>query len=325
MQQRPASKPSHAVTVTLNPAIDQTLQIPRFAAGRVNRVQRVSEHPGGKGVNVAAALSDFGVGVAVTGFLGRENAGSFEAMFADRGLKDRFIRIPGQTRTGIKITDSVGRQTTDINFPGLAPRRSDVVALTRILHGLASPGRWFVLSGSLPPGLDTRTYARLVAVLKKGGARVVLDTSGEPLRAAVQERPDIIKPNREELEALVGRKLSGTADIVRAVRPLLAMGIEVAVVSLGEQGACFVTPERSVIARPPKVEVASTVGAGDAMVAGLVVAQLKGKSLEDTARMATAFSLEVVTRGQSGLGSRAAIGRWAQRVTCTNTMHRTKR
>jgi 1-phosphofructokinase len=317
MSKRHPNEPIEVVTVTLNPAIDQTLDIPEFAAGKVNRVRNSCARPGGKGVNVAAALSDFKVSVGVTGFLGRDNAAGFEVMFAARRIEDHFIRVPGQTRTGIKIADAALQQTTDINFPGLAPRRADLSALTRTLDRLAAPGRWFVLSGSLPPGLDAGTYARLVARLRKSGAKILLDTSGEPLRQAIEAWPDIIKPNVHELEALVGRRLTGVPSIVRAVRPLLARGIEMAAVSMGEKGACFVTPEQCVVALPPKVKVKSTVGAGDAMVAGILAARLVGASLETTARMATAFALEVLTRGQSGLSSKNAVGRWAKCVVCT--------
>src|SRR4051812_1333621 len=116
------------VTVTLNPAIDQTLTIPGFAAGRVNRVAESRSHAGGKGVNVACFLADLGVDVAATGFLGAENPGLFEAAFAAHGIADRFLRIPGSTRIGLKIVDDHA-ETTDINFPGLAPTREDLAEL----------------------------------------------------------------------------------------------------------------------------------------------------------------------------------------------------
>ena len=311
-----------AVTVNLNPAIDQTLQIRGFAPDKVNRVEEASSCPGGKGVNVAVALADFGVPVAVTGFLGRDNAEGFEAMFARKRICDRFIRIPGQTRTGIKICDPERRQTTDINFPGLAPRRSDLATLRQTLKQVAAPGRWFVLSGSLPPALDSDTYAALVALLKRNGARIILDTSGEPLRRAVQAHPHIIKPNIHELESLIGERPADVGDIVEAARRLLSAGMERGVVSMGKEGACFVTQDECIVAVPPQVHVKSTVGAGDAMVAGVLAAQIAGLSLEDTARVATAFSIEVVTRGQSGLRSRASVRRWASSVVSSSVLTR---
>ncbi len=153
-------KDTSVVTVTLNPAIDQTLSIPGFAAGRVNRVAESRSHAGGKGVNVACFLADLGVepGIEViaTGFLGTENEEIFAETFAQKGITDRFVRLPGSTRVGIKIVD--GAETTDINFPGLTPTEEDLEKLFQAMAGLAEPGRWFVLSGSVPAGVP---YGRL--------------------------------------------------------------------------------------------------------------------------------------------------------------------
>ncbi|NOK59025.1 MAG: 1-phosphofructokinase [Chloroflexi bacterium AL-W] len=117
------------VTVTLNPAIDQTVVIPHFAVGQVNRVEHTMVQPGGKGVNVATFLADYGHQVGVTGFLGRANDGTFENLFHEKRIRDQFVRIAGQTRTGIKITDPAQHQTTDINFPGQLPTALDVEKL----------------------------------------------------------------------------------------------------------------------------------------------------------------------------------------------------
>ncbi len=136
------------VTVTLNPAIDQTVTIPNFAVGTVNRVEQMQQNPGGKGVNVAAVLADAGHSVAVSGFLGRENDASFTALFEQKRIADRFVCIAGQTRVGIKIVDPSQRQTTDINFPGQAPTPAELATLFQTLLGL--DGAWFVLAGSLP-------------------------------------------------------------------------------------------------------------------------------------------------------------------------------
>jgi 1-phosphofructokinase len=139
------------VTLTLNPAIDQTVTIPSFAAGAVNRVERVRQDPGGKGVNVASALADAGHRVAVTGFLGRDNAVPFETLFAAKGIDDHFVRIAGQTRVGIKIVDPLQQQTTDLNFPGQAPTAADCAELVARLAALDTP--WVVMAGSVPPGV----------------------------------------------------------------------------------------------------------------------------------------------------------------------------
>ncbi len=304
-----ANQNSDVVTVTLNPAIDQTVTIPNFAAGKVNRVEQTQWHPGGKGVNVAAALADYGHDVAVTGFLGRDNSGAFEVLFAQKHIDDRFLRIAGQTRIGVKITDPVQQQTTDVNFPGPAPTTSDIAALLRQLASLAAQDcRWFVLAGSLPPGVDLGIYRDIISALKRNGCRVLLDTSGEALQLALEAAPQIVKPNLHELETLVGVSLPTESAIVDATGKLLERGVKLVVVSMGAQGACFVSADAVVIARPPKVQVKSTVGAGDAMVAGIIASQLAELPLTECARLATAFSLDALTRVESGLGSPSAIG-----------------
>jgi 1-phosphofructokinase len=294
-----------AVTVTLNPAIDRTVTISNFAAGKVNRVEVVSDNPGGKGVNVASALADYGRTVAVTGFLGADNAASFESLFQRKSIADRFVRIPGRTRVGIKITDPVQSQTTDINFPGPEPAPGALEGLRKEIEALDAP--WFVLAGSLPPGVDAGIYGEFVTALKARGRGVLLDTSGDPLQGAVEAAPRIVKPNIHELEDLLGRPLAGVEEILAAGRKLIALGIELVAVSMGRDGACFVTAEDAVIAVPPDIEVKSTVGAGDAMVAGILAGQIRGLGLGDCARLATAFSLDALSRLEPGVTSPEAI------------------
>jgi 1-phosphofructokinase len=301
------------VTVTLNPAIDQTVTISNFAAGKVNRVEHARSDPGGKGVNVASILADAGHSVAVTGFLGRDNLAPFEDLFERKRIADRFVRIAGQTRVGIKVTDPIVQQTTDINFPGQRPTRADIEMLIQTLTEL--DGKWFVLSGSIPPGVEDGIYRTLVAALKARGVKVLLDTSGEGLRLAVAMAPDAIKPNVHELELLVGHALPDEEAIVSAAQPLLERGIQLIAVSMGSQGACFIADSVVVIARPPHVDVKSTVGAGDAMVAGIVSGQLREARLGACALLATAFSVDAITHLGSGLSSRSAVDRLVPQVT----------
>lgn len=279
---------SSVVTVTLNPAIDQTLSIPGFAAGQVNRVAESRSDAGGKGVNVASFLADLGLPVTATGFLGADNAGLFETLFQRKGIEDRFVRIAGSTRVGIKIVD--GSQTTDINFPGLSPTADDLAELSDRILALAEPGRWFVLSGSVPPGVPSGVYASMIDAIHGKGGCVALDTSGPALKEALASRPEVVKPNVDE----IGRP----SDLLKAARDL---GVPRVVISMGGDGALFVDGEEALLARPPKVEVRSTVGAGDAMVAGIVYGLIHDLPLEETARFATASGAYAVTRVGSGI------------------------
>ena len=293
------------VTVTLNPAIDNTVTIPRFTPGAVNRVAKTRTTPGGKGVNVASALADYGCRIAATGFLGSENSGLFDSLFVRKQIANRFVRIAGPTRTGIKITDPILKQTTDINFPGLPPTRDDCCVLDEHLAGLCAD--WFVLAGSIPPGISEAIYRDLVATLKTHGCKVAVDASGEALRHAIDATPDFIKPNRHELEMLVGNRLESTAQVIRTARTLVEKGITLVVVSLGNEGACFVTGTDALIARPPDIDVNSTVGAGDAMVAGIVAARLQQLPLADCARLSTGFAIHALTHSEPGTASRDSI------------------
>ncbi len=302
-------------TITLNPALDRTVTIPKFTTGAVNRVEHISDRPGGKGINVAAALAGQGQGVAALGFLGRDNEAPFKAFFSARGIEDRCLRLPGQTRVGIKISDPVRNETTDINFPGLMPSPGDLDALRAQVSVLA--GGWCVLAGSLPPGVEPGIYRELIATLKTRGVRTVLDTSGQALREALGATPDIIKPNVHELEALLGRALPTEQEVIAAARELVAGGVKLVAVSRGAEGACFVTASEAVIARPPAVVVHSTVGAGDAMVAGIVAAQILRLSLSESARLATAFSLSALTRTDETPDSQAAVEAFLSRVQVT--------
>jgi 1-phosphofructokinase len=295
------------VTLTLNPAIDQTAAVANFKAGAVNRVSWEQADPGGKGVNVASFLSDFGVPVTVSGFLGKENAALFQIWFDRKHITNQFVAIAGRTRTNVKIIDDVQNQVTDINFPGQPPTAEDIAALDRVVDELAIDHDWFVLSGSLPAQVEPDIYAKLTQRLKAKGKTVVLDASGESLRQVLAQAtqaiagqaiaaPDLIKPNLEELQEGLGRSLTSNAEIVQAARQLIATGIGCVVVSMGAEGAIFVDPEFALWACPPPVQVISTVGAGDAMVAGFVAGKLRQLSLADCARLATAFAIGTLSQ-----------------------------
>jgi 1-phosphofructokinase len=284
------------VTVTPNPAVDQTVWVPGFRAGEVNRAVREVLAPGGKGVNVAAFLAQFGVPVFATGFLGDSNAGFFDAFFDAEKIAHRFVRIAGTTRTGIKIVDDDAASTTDVNFPGFSVAADDVGALDATVGEAVAPSRWVILAGSLPPGAPPTTYRRLAERARERGALVAVDASGPALAEALATGADLAKPNRAELEELTGRPLGDRAALLDAARALADRGVVTVVVSAGADGALFVRAGDAVFASPPPVRVASTVGAGDAMVAGTVAGTLEKLPLADVAALATAFSAVAISR-----------------------------
>ena len=305
---------TNIATITLNPAVDQTVAIPNFRAGAVNRVAWEQSDPGGKGVNVASFLSDFGLSVTVSGFLGEENAELFQRFFSQKGITNRFVPIPGQTRVNIKIIDQHQDQVTDINFPGQPPNAEAVAVLYRMVDELAISHDWFIISGSLPAGISPDIYATLTQRLKAQGKTVVLDASGESFRQALTAAPYAIKPNLEELSELLNRPLAET-DALQAAGELLAQGIHTVVVSMGAKGAIFVEADAAVWAYSPSIEVVSTVGAGDAMVSGLVLSKLRGLNLAESARLATAFSMGALSQIGPRLPPAAIVEAFADQVT----------
>lgn len=289
------------VAVALNPALDQTIEVAGLQPGAVNRAVSMRVDVGGKAINVASCLADFGVRCAVTGLLGRDNAALFEELFRRKHIADHCHLIDGLTRTNTKVVDTATRETTDINMPGPAVNAVAAELLEHVLQRLdrlLESAKWVVLSGSLPPGMPADTYATITARVQAAGAGVVLDTSGAPLKAALAAGPHIVKPNRHELAELLAEPLDTLDALVDAGRRLLngRDAPETVVVSLGEDGALFLTREQALHALPAKVKVASTVGAGDAMVAGLVAARLEERSLVEAAQLATAFSAGKLTR-----------------------------
>lgn len=286
------------VTVTLNPSIDQTVFLERLAVGNVNRTRRHHLQAGGKGVNVSAMLGDYGIPSIATGFLGKDNAKLFDDHFVSRGVRDEFVRVPGETRTGIKIIDETARETTDINFPGLAPGMAEGHALEQKLRSLVSPGRWFVLAGSLPAGISLQFFEEMIDLLKCGGAKVAVDTSGAALKAAIDRGADLVKPNEHELSEWLGRPLPDFASRLEAAVELRKK-VPCVVLSLGCEGALFLTPDSALRSSAPPVKVVSTVGAGDSLLAGYLAGLVTGQGPVERARLATVFAwaaLEDISR-----------------------------
>lgn len=302
-------------TVTLNAALDQTALVPNFQVDEVNRVEWEQTDPGGKGINVAAFLRSFGFAVTATGFLGSDNLDPFQKFLADRQISNRFVQIPGKTRVNVKIVDKAQNTVTDINFPGPQPPQAAIKDLLQTIDQVAETCEWFVLSGSLPAGITPNIYKTLIESLKNRGKNVVLDTSKDPLARAIAAAPFAIKPNIAELQDILGRSLDTPKAIVEAARELVSQGIHTVIVSMGADGALFVEANQSLLARPPKVEVVSTVGAGDAMVSGFVTGKLRDLDLATCARLATAFSLGALSQIGPRLPPIAEVEAYQEQVT----------
>ncbi|WP_333595271.1 1-phosphofructokinase [Anaerospora hongkongensis] len=297
------------VTITLNPALDHTVHIPQFQTGEVNRAQQQRIDPGGKGINVAKVVRALGYPVAVTGFLGQDNSKVFNEYFQRKAIDNFFVEVTGAARVNIKIVDEHNGQVTEINFPGLISTSPDLAKLTGVMRRLTDDRQYFVISGSLPQGLPDTIYGQLIEILKGQRVKVLLDSSGAALREGIKALPDAIKPNLEELSQLMGKSLEKENDIRKAIAELLAGGIKQVVVTLGSQGAIIADKEQTLRVRPPAVIAKSTVGAGDALVAGFVVGQTRGLSLAECARLGTAAATASVIQPGTQAGSIKEVAR----------------
>ncbi|WP_200626681.1 1-phosphofructokinase [Pseudomonas sp. LAM2023] len=304
------------LTLTLNPALDITIGLGTLRPGQVNRSQTQHSHAAGKGLNVAQVLADLGHSVTVGGFLGRDNLQPFEALIQWRGFADCFVRVPGETRSNIKLVEADGR-VTDVNGQGPEVDEAARSALLRLLEQVAPGHDAVVVAGSLPRGISAEWFCQLLERLKALGLKVALDSSGEALRAGLQSIPWLVKPNTEELGEVLGLAVDNPQQQRAAAARLVASGIEHVVVSAGEQGVSWFTRELAVHARPPKVQVASTVGAGDSLVAGMVHGLLQGEAPAQTLARATAIAAQAVTQVGFGICDREQLARLQAAVQLT--------
>ena len=276
-------------TVTLNPALDKTVEVPGFALDTVNRIVSVRTDPGGKGINVSKVIAKLGGASVAMGILAGAAGRAIAAQLEQQGLTCDFCFAGGgETRTNLKVVDPQGRTHTDINEPGPAvgPRVLEEL-LERLTRRLAA-GDIVVLAGSLPAGAPSGTYRDWTAACRQAGAKVFLDADGSLLAEGIQAAPYLVKPNQDELSRLAGRPLETVDQLRQAGAALLDAGIRKVVVSLGSRGGLYMTREQTILAEGLPVKVGSTVGAGDSVVAALACAEDCGLSLEEAVVLSTA-------------------------------------
>ncbi|MCD8223480.1 MAG: 1-phosphofructokinase [Clostridiales bacterium] len=276
-------------TVTLNPALDKTVEIPSLTIDAVNRITTMRTDPGGKGINVSKVIRKLGGQSIAVGILGGDTGRAIESALKKLGLTTSFRFVEGETRTNMKIIDPANHTNTDINEPGVVVSEEILNNLRDEIHDHLTGDDIVVISGSMPKGSPADTYYTWAKVFREKGAKVILDADGELLRAGLKASPYLIKPNDHELSMLVGRELKTPQDLARTARSLMSdYGIAKIVVSMGSAGALYVTGTETIYAEGLKVPVGSTVGAGDSVVAALAIAEESGLSLEETVRLSTA-------------------------------------
>jgi len=301
------------VTVTPNPSVDRTVSLPTaLTRGAVHRITTVSSEPGGKGVNVARALTQAGLDALAV--LPAPPSDPFVTALAAAGVPFATVPVAAAVRTNLAITETDGT-TTKLNEPGATLDAAALTALTDTVVHRAAGADWVVLSGSLPPGAPDDWYADVVSALRSVGCRVAVDTSDAPLLALAgrfgDAAPDLIKPNSDELASLAGRSAAELEDdpdaVVEAARSLVNRGVGAVLATLGSAGAVLVNAQGAWLATPPPITVRSTVGAGDSALAGYVRADVAGAEAPRRLQMAVAYGSAAAALPGSALPSPADL------------------
>jgi 1-phosphofructokinase len=282
------------VTVTLTPALDKTVVLPGFAVDQVNRIQSLRLDAGGKGINVSKVLKALGTDSLATGILGGGTGRYIENALQEMGIACDFAWVPQDTRTNLKVIDPVGHTNTDINEPGAPVSEEVLESVFEKAAAAANPGDIVVLAGKAPAGTADTIFADWITRFKTRGIKVYMDADAALLIAGAKACPAMIKPNDAELGRLLGRSFSGIADLAAAAKELVEGGIETVVVSLGGDGALFVTKNEVLRGKGLRVPVQSTVGAGDSMMATMAHGAVSGISFRDTCALAMAVSAATV-------------------------------
>jgi 1-phosphofructokinase len=304
------------VTVTLNPAIDKTVEVDHFSVNRVNRIVSSRIDVGGKGINVSKVIASIGGDSRAIGVLAGKAGEHIQQYLNITGIENDFVFVEGETRTNLKIVDPLEHTNTDVNEPGSdIPAEALEKVGNKILTHL-NEDTVVIFSGSVPGNVSKDIYKKWIQLAKEKGAKTILDADGDLLAQGIQAGPYLVKPNIHELEKLVGRTIQGIKEAAICASDLMRRyQVEMMVVSLGEQGALVLHQNQRLWVHGIKVIVKSTVGAGDSMVAALAYALDKKYSLEKAVTLAVAAGTANVMTSGTQPSSSADIQELEQRVT----------
>jgi 1-phosphofructokinase family hexose kinase len=294
-------------TLTLNPAVDRELTVTDIEYDAVLRAQESRIDFGGKGFNVSRLLQSLGVSSIAVGFLGGRSGELLQDGLRSLGIGVDFVWVPGETRTNVSIVTQAHAHYIKVNEKGPQIEPDKQQELLDKIDTLAQPGDWWVLAGSLPPGVGADFYARIIAVLNQHQAQAVLDTTGEALGLGCAQMPFLVKPNIEEARALTGLTMDTPAEIAMAAAQIRAMGAQNVVISMGKAGALLQTGEDTWLTHSPKVKEKNPIGAGDSMVGGLVWALTRGIPMKESLGWGVASGAAGASLGGTEVGSRTLI------------------
>lgn len=296
-------------TLTLNPAVDRELTVPAVEFDSVLRASDSRVDFGGKGFNVSRLLKRLGADSTAVGFLGGKAGEMLQNGLQSLGICTEFVWVPGETRTNISIVTQSGGHYIKVNEKGPQVDLARQQELLDKIAVLAHPGDWWVLAGSLPPGVADDYYARIVNVLNQHNSMSILDTTGESLRLGCAEKPYLVKPNTEEAHALTKLPVNTPAEIAAVAAEIRGMGAQNVVISMGKAGALLQTGESTWLTHSPKIKERNPIGAGDSMVGGLVWALTHGFVLKESLGWGVASGAATASLSGTEVGSQKLIGK----------------
>lgn len=301
-------------TVTLNPAVDREMTVPSLAFDTVLRASDWRVDPGGKGFNVSRMLMSLGTTNTALGFAAGRSGEFLRDSLEGLGIQTEFVWVTGETRTNVSIVETDGDHYIKANEPGPTITTVDREKLMAQIREKARAGDWWVLAGSLPPGVPTSIYADIVAVVQSAGAKAILDTSGEGLKRGCEGRPFLIKPNDYEAGKLTGLPVETRPEIIAAARAISETGVENVVISLGKAGALLVSGADVWFAASPSIQEANPIGAGDSMVGGLVWALNQGMETADALRWGIACGAATASMNGTAVGSKGMFDSLVEKI-----------
>ena len=305
------------ITVTLNAALDKTLEVPNFTPGRRHRTVDQTTMPGGKGVNIARAIKRLGQPVIATGLAGGATGNRILEALGDEAILNAFVRIREESRTNTAVLDPTTGMHTEINERGPAISVHELELFREKLLYLAKGASICVFAGSLPRGLDTDVYAGLIREVRKLGVTTVVDTEGEPLRLAVRAEPDVVSPNELEAEELVGHEFNDSDDRASAVVEMRRLGAAEAIMTVSDGCYAQVLEGGSPAlyrVRVQEQEARSSIGSGDAFLAGYVAARYAGRPPVDCLRFGVACGAESIHHVGAGIVEPGKVERMIDEV-----------
>jgi 1-phosphofructokinase/tagatose 6-phosphate kinase len=279
------------VTVTMNAALDRTLEVPNFQRGHRHRASSGLTLAGGKGINIARALKRLGVPVVATGLAGGQTGTRIVDELTREAILNDFVRIAGESRTSTAVVDPTGGTYTEINEWGPHVHEEELEMLREKLDYLATAAQLVVFAGTLPRGVDPGFYAEAIRDLNRRGVETVLDSEGQPLRLGVEAEPTVVSPNQREAEGIVGQEFEDAEDFVHGLDVVAERGARNVLITV-ETGAFGLFREerqrRRYRAVAPHVDAVSVVGSGDVLLAAFLAARLEGRPAEEAFRLGVA-------------------------------------